>query len=218
VGDARNRAEAAVACDDRPVKDLVRIATEVVGSHPEVRHVELAGSRARGTHQELSDWDFAVTTADFASLARDLRALVAPLHPLGAEWEPMGHFPVYQVLLRGPTKVEYLFLDHSQEPAPASEPGKKTLASIDTHFWDWIWWIATKASVGRDDLVAEHLAQLFKHLLRPMGLMDAPGDIEAAITAFVDRRDQLEREYGVTVSRVLEDEVRGGVRRLGLAS
>ena len=158
------------------------------------------------------------TTADFASLARDLPALVAPLHPLGAQWEPMGHFPVFQVLLRGPTKVEYLFLDRSQEPMPAPEPGRKTLASIDTHFWDWIWWIATKASVGRDDLVAEHLPRLFKHLLRPMGLTEAPGDIDAAITAFVGRRDQLEREYGFTVSRALEDEVRGGVRRLGLAS
>jgi hypothetical protein len=109
-------------------------------------------------------------------------------------------------------------LDRSQEPMPAPEPGKKTLASIDTHFWDWIWWIATKASVGRDELVAEHLPRLFKHLLRPMGLTEAPGDIGAAITAFVGRRDQLEREHGVTVSRVLEDEVRGGVRRLGLAS
>ena len=66
--------------------------------------------------------DFAVTTTDFASLARDLPALVAPLDPLGAQWEPMGHFPVYQVLLRGPTIVEYLFLDHSQEPMPAPEP------------------------------------------------------------------------------------------------
>ena len=207
-----------MACDDRRVKDLVRIATELVASHPEVRHVELAGSRARGTHEELSDWDFAVTTADFASLSRDLPALVAPLHPLGAQWEPVGHFPVYQVLLRGPTKVEYLFLDHSQEAMPAPEPGQETLASIDTHFWDWIWWIATKASVGRDDLVTEHLPQLFEHLLRPMGVTEAPGDVDASITAFVGRRDHLEREYGFTVSRVLEDEVRGGVRRLGLAS
>jgi hypothetical protein len=39
-----------------------------------------------------------------------------------------------------------------------------------------------KASVDRDDLVAEHLPRLFKHLLRPMGLAEAPGDIDAAIT------------------------------------
>jgi len=200
------------------VKDLVRVATELVAGHPAVKHVELAGSRSRGTHEVLSDWDFAVTTADFASVARDMPALVAPMHPLGAQWEPMGHFPVYQVLLRGPTKVEYLFLDHSQAAMPAREPGPKTLAPIDTHFWDWIWWIATKASAGREDLVGEHLPQLFEHLLRPMGLTEAPGDIDAAITAFIGRRDELERKYGIRVSRALEDEVRTGVRRLGLAS
>jgi hypothetical protein len=47
---------------------------------------------------------------------------------------------------------------------------------------DRIWWISTKASIGRDDLVAEHLPQLFELLLRPMGLTDVPGDIDAAIT------------------------------------
>ena len=200
------------------MKDLVRVATELVAGHPAVKHVELAGSRSRGTHEVLSDWDFAVTTADFASVARVMPALVAPMHPLGAQWEPMGHFPVYQVLLRGPTKVEYLFLDHSQGAIPAREPGPKTLAPIDTHFWDWIWWIATKASVGREDLVAEHLPQLFEHLLRPIGLTEAPAGIDAAITAFIGRRDELERKYGIRVSRALEDEVRTGVRRLGLAS
>jgi hypothetical protein len=181
-----------------------------------VTRVELAGSRSRGTHEEESDWDFAVTTTDFPSIARDLPMLVAPLQPLGAQWEPIGHFPVYQLLLRGPTKVEYLFLDHSQEPAAALVPGPDTLHAIDNHFWDWIWWIATKASVGREDLVAEHLPQLFGRLLRPMGMTGEPRDIGSAIAAFTARRDELERRYGVTVPRALEDEVRRGVRRLGV--
>ena len=183
-----------------------------------MRRVELAGSRSRGTHDELSDWDFAVTTSDFAAVARDMPALVAPLNPLGQQWEPLGHFPVYQVLLPGPTKVEYLFLDHTQAAMPAPEPGPETLDAINTHFWDWIWWIATKASIGRSDLVAEHLPQLFGHLLRPIGVTERPADIEAAINAFVSRRDERERDYGVTVSRALEREVRAGIRRLGLAS
>jgi hypothetical protein len=78
--------------------------------------------------------------------------------------------------------------------------------------------IATKASIGRHDLVAEHLRQLFGHLLRPIGVTDAPADVEAAIEAFVSRRAELERDYGVTVSRALEEEVRAGIRRLGLSS
>jgi hypothetical protein len=200
------------------VADLERTAIELVSNHPAVRHVGLAGSRARGNAEELSDWDFAVTTSDFAAVGRDLPALIAPLRPLGQQWEPLGHFPVYQLLLAGPTKVEYLFLDHSQHAMPALEPGPATLDAINTHFWDWIWWIATKAAIGRHELVAEHLAQLFDHLLAPVGVIGRPADIAAAIDAFVSRRDELEPGYGVSVSRALEEEVRAGIRRLGLAS
>jgi hypothetical protein len=101
---------------------------------------------------------------------------------------------------------------------PALSPGPTTLAAINTHFWDWIWWLATKASIGRHDLVAEHLPQLFDRLLRPLGVTEAPADIEAAIDAFVGGRDQLERLYGTSVPRALEEEVRAGIRRLGLSS
>jgi hypothetical protein len=195
------------------VDDLVAVAIAAVAKHPAVSGVELAGSRARGTHEELSDWDFAVATRDFAAVARDMPKLVAPLDPLGEQWEPLGHFPVYQVFLRGPTKLEYLFLDHEQEAKPPVTPSSETLAAIDRHFWDWIWWISTKAAVGRDDLVAEHLPQLHRHLLQPVGVQTPPRDIDAAIQAFVGRRDELERRYGLSLPRALEDEVRRGIRR-----
>jgi hypothetical protein len=196
------------------VKELVTVAIGLVARHPAVTGVELAGSRSRGTHEELSDWDFAVETSNFGAVAYDLPTLVAPLDPLGEQWEPIGHFPVYQVLLRGPTKVEYLFLGHSQEPMPPVEPSSDTLVAINTHFWDWIWWLATKASVGRDDVVVEHLPQLDAHLLRPMGVATTPKSIDAAIDAFVARRDALEGECGVSVPRALEDEVRRGISRI----
>lgn len=99
---------------------------------------------------------------------------------------------MYQVLLRGPTKVEYLFLKHSQDARPPLNPSKETLVAINTHFWDWIWWVATKATVGRHDLVAGHLTQLYGHLLRPMGVETVPDTIDAAIHAFLARRDELE--------------------------
>jgi hypothetical protein len=196
------------------VKELVTVAIGLVARHPAVTGVELAGSRSRGTHEELSDWDFAVETSNFGAVAHDLPTLVAPLDPLGEQWGPIGHFPVYQVLLRGPTKVEYLFLGHSQEPMPPVEPSSDTLVAINTHFWDWIWWLATKASVGRDDVVAEHLPQLDAHLLRPMGVATTPKSIDAAIDAFVARRDALEGACGVSVPRALEDEVRRGISRV----
>jgi hypothetical protein len=196
------------------VDDWVAVATGLLAGHPAVKSVKFAGSRSRGTHEQLSDWDFAVETSDFDGLARDLPALVAPLDPLGQQWEPMGHFPVYQVLLRGPTKIEYLFLEHSQDPMPPLEPSRDTLPAINTHFWDWIWWLTTKASIGRSDLVAEHLPQLHTRLLRPMGISAVPTSIESAIEAFVARRNALEEEFGVSVDRALESEVRHGIDRV----
>jgi predicted nucleotidyltransferase len=196
------------------VTDFMEVAIGLVAGHPAVTSVALAGSRSRGTHEDLSDWDFAVETPDFDAVARDLPELVAPLESLGEQWEPVGHFPVYQVLMRGPTKVEYLFLDHVQDPRPPLDPSPETLAAIDNHFWDWIWWIATKASIGRDDVVADHLGQLHAYLLQPMGVATAPTDIHAAVDAFVARRDALARDYGVSVPRALEEEVRRGIGRV----
>ena len=202
--------------DDEVVTDWVAVATGLVVGHPAVDRVEFAGSRSRGTHHDLSDWDFAVETSDFESLAADLPGLVAPLSPLSQQWEPMGTFPVYQVLLPGLTKIEYLFLDRSQEPRPPLRPDRDTLAAINTHFWDWIWWIATKGAAGRPALVAEHLARMQAQILAPMGISTAPTSIGAAVEVFVQRRDALEAELGLTVDRRLEREVRQGIDRLHL--
>lgn len=196
------------------MQDLVAFAIQLVAKHPAVTGVELAGSRSRGTQEEFSDWDFAVGTSDFAAIACDLPTLVAPLDPLAEQWEPLGHFPVYQVMLRGPTKVEYLFLEQSQDAMAPVHPSSATLVAINTHFWDWIWWLATKAAAGRHDLVSEHLPRLYRHLLRPMGVVTAPSDIDAATQMFLARRDPLEREYGVFVPRALEAEIRRGIDRI----
>ena len=196
------------------MEDLAAAGIALVAKHPAVLRVEFAGSRSRGTHDELSDWDFAVTTSDFGAVARDLSGMVAPLDPLAEQWEPLGHFPVYQVLLSGPTKVEYLFLEQSQDAKPPVNPSKTTLAQINTHFWDWIWWIATKAAAGRDDPVSEHMPQLYRHLLQPVGVATVPGDVDAAIRVFVARRDALEREYGISIPRALENEIQRGINRI----
>ena len=201
-------------CDDVAVNNLVTVAIGLVAGHPAVTSVKFAGSRSRGTHEHLSDWDFAVETSDFEALARELPALLAPLEPLGQQWEPLGHFPAYQVLLRGPTKIEYLFLDRSQDPLPPLKPSRDTLPAINTHFWDWTWWLTTKASIGRTDLVAEHLPRLYSQLLEPMGISAVPATIESAIEAFVARRNALEQELGLSVDRALESEVRQGIARV----
>ena len=66
------------------VDDVVTVARGLLAGHPAVKTVEFAGSRSRGTHDELSDWDFAVETSDFDALAPDMPALVAPLDPSGS--------------------------------------------------------------------------------------------------------------------------------------
>ena len=202
--------------DDGTVTDWVKVATGLLDGHPAVDRVEFAGSRSRGTHEDLSDWDFAVETSDFESLSRDLPDMVAPLHPLSQQWEPVGSFPAYQVLLPGLTKIEYLFLNRSQEPRPPLRPSRDTLVDINTHFWDWIWWITTKAAAGRMDLVADHLAQLHGQILASMGIPTAPDTIGAAVEVFIERRDALEAEFGLTVDRRLEQEVQQGISRLQL--
>jgi hypothetical protein len=195
--------------------NLADVAITAVVRHPAVMRVELAGSRARGTHGELSDWDFAVRTSDFDAVASDLPTLVEPLEPLGARWEPLGQFPVYALMLRGPTVVEYLFLEHSQQAKTPVEPSEETLPAIDAHFWAWIWWLATKASIGRDDLLEQHWARLYRHMLGPIGASTVPDSIDAAARSFLTCRSELEQEYGVEVPRALEREVRRGIRRLG---
>jgi hypothetical protein len=194
--------------------ELVQQAIAAVACHPLVSAVELAGSRSRGTQEELSDWDFAVRTADFEAVARDLPRLVESLAPLSAHWEPLGGFPVYALMLPGPTVVEYLFLEHSQQQRTPAQPSAQTLAAIDAHFWAWIWWLASKAHGGRADVLTQHWPEMYRHLLQPMGAKTRPNRIDAAISSFVDCRDQLEHEYGIRVPRALEHEVRRGIRRL----
>src|SRR5437879_5434887 len=79
-------------------------------------------------------------------------------------------------MLRGPTTLEYLLLEQSQDATAPVNPSKTTLVAIDTHFWDRIWWLAPKAAVGRHDLVSAHLPQLHRHLLRPMRVETLPTD------------------------------------------
>ncbi len=168
--------------------DVIVRAKAAVAGHPAVIGVEFAGRARLARTRSTPTWDFAVQTDDFDALARDLPALVETLDPLAAQWEPLGDFPVYMVLVPGPTKIEYLFLDRSQAARPPVTPGADTLVAIDAHFWDWVWWLATKASVGRSDLVAGHMPRIHAHILGPIGADAVPADLGAAIAEYLSRR------------------------------
>jgi hypothetical protein len=112
------------------------------------------------------------------------------------------------LMLRGPVKVDFLFLGRPNPPAPPWTVTRDTLRRIDDHFWDWILWLASKVRAARRELVAEQLALMHEHLLAPMGVASIPATPAEALAAYLDRRGNAERELGVEVPRPLEREVR----------
>jgi nucleotidyltransferase-like protein len=191
--------------------DLAAAVPELVVRHPRVRAVRLTGSRAAGRAHDFSDWDFLVETEDFAPVAQALAELVAPLGPLAEQWDPYASHACYMLMLRGPVKVDLIFPDERREWSPPWQPSAETLVAIDRHFWDWIMWLEQKRSGGHKDVLATSLGHMYELMLRPMGADSQPEFIAEAVDVYLDLRDKLERSFGVSVPRELEDEVRPAV-------
>jgi hypothetical protein len=141
-----------------------------------------------------------------------LPRLVDPLEPLSRQWDRLSPFPTYMLMLHGPVKLDFLFLDRPNPPAPPWRVSAATLPAIDDHFWDWILWLASKEWRAAE-FFPEQLPLLHEHLLGPMGVKEVPGGVAEALDAYLERRAALERELGVEVSRELEHEVRPAVAR-----
>ena len=191
--------------------DLGTSVPALLMKHPGVREVRLIGSRLNGRLHDLSDWDFAVETDDFQSVTEGLVQLVDPLEPLAQQWDPYSSHACYMLMLPGPTKIDLLFLDQPRDWSPAWRVSPQTLDAIDRHFWDWILWLEQKRRGGHAELLGKSLEDMYRLMLRPMGAGVRPRSISAAIAAYLDARDALEQEFGSTVSRLLEQEVRPAV-------
>jgi hypothetical protein len=188
-------------------RDLAASVASVLLPHPNVRAVELVGSRATGSPTSLSDWDFEVETDAFDAVARALPELVTPLDPLAQQWDRISDYPCYMLMLSGPVKVDLIFPGEPYESLPPWTVTPDTLDGIDQHFWDWILWLASKREKGQDELVGRELAKMRDHLLGPLGVDRVPSSIEAAVERYRSARDEREREFGVEVSRRREREV-----------
>jgi hypothetical protein len=188
--------------------DVAGSVGAALSPHPAVRELRLVGSRAEGRAHRLSDWDFAVETDDFDLVARDLPALVATLRPLAEQWDRYSSYPCYMLILRGPVKVDLLFLGEPWESPGTWNPTAETLEALDRHFWDWILWLEQKRRGHRDEVLAKGLGQMHELLLEPMGVARGPVSVPDAVDAYVDARSELERRFGVSVPRELEREVR----------
>jgi Nucleotidyltransferase domain len=189
------------------VRDLAASVAAILLPHPNVRSVELVGSRATGSATPLSDWDFEVETDDFASVAGALPELVTSLDPLAQQWDRISDYPCYMLMLTGPAKVDLIFPGEPYESLPPWTVSPDTLDGIDQHFWDWILWLASKREKEKDDLVGRELAKMRDHLLRPMGVDEVPRSIEDAAGRYRSVRDERERAFGIRVSRRREREV-----------
>jgi predicted nucleotidyltransferase len=185
---------------------------EALKTDPHVTSVRLVGSRARGAAGELSDWDFAVATDDFAALAPRMRELVEPLRPLASQWDPLASERCYMLILRGPVKVDLIF-DEPQEESPPWSVDRRTLPLIDDHFWDWTLWLVPKDAAGKADLVTQELEKMHRHLLGPLGIDAPPRSIDEAVAAYLPARDAVADRLGAKISRSLEREVLPVLRR-----
>jgi hypothetical protein len=169
--------------------------------------VELVGSRARGTPTAFSDWDFSIETDDLAALKSALPELLAPLEPLAQHWDPLGEPPCYMLMVRGPVKIDLIFVHETVPHRPPWRVSPDTLAALDAHFWDWILWLVAKRARGRDELVRGELKKMHGFLLAPLGVDAAPATIEDAVGAYLPAFGEAERTFGMEVPRALRDEV-----------
>jgi hypothetical protein len=171
-----------------------------------IESVELVGSRARGDAMPFSDWDFAIKTHDFAGAAERVAELVAPLMPLGQFWDPLAAEWCYILMMRGPFGVDLIF-DEGHELEPPWVVTDETLPTIDTHFWNWIWWLSTKDRRGKTERVAEELGRVQWFLLGPLGNTRVPSGVADAVACYIAER-------GVPEGALALD-VLSGLRRVG---
>jgi hypothetical protein len=168
--------------------------------------VSNSSARARGTATTFSDWDFAVETDDFEAVARDVHVLLRPLEPLVQQWDPLSTTWCWMAILRGPTKLDFIF-GEPHDGEPPWRPSADNLAAIDSHFWDWALWLRSKQASGRNELLQDELGKLAAHLLVPMGVESRPRSLGEAVASYLPARDRLERGFAVSVSRTLERQI-----------
>jgi hypothetical protein len=208
---------------DRP--DQLNLIWAVVSTEQQIRRclrgtpgivrVDLVGSRATGAAGPLSDWDFAISTADFDAVRRAIPQAVAPLHPLGALWDPLSRRANFMLVLDGPRKVDLLF-DEPQERQPPWTPTAGSLPLIDCHFWDWTLWLGAKSLARQDQLVRDELATMSGFILQPLGVAEPPTSLAHAVRTYRTSRGRLETRLGVRVSRRLGESVTTALARNGV--
>lgn len=186
---------------------LASLVPALLQSSPVVAIVELCGSRALGTEGRYSDWDFRVSTRDFAAFAPELPGLVRALDPLVEQWDRLCDDACYMLIVTGPSKIDLIFADVPHERDPPWVVNTSTLSGIDDHFWDWVLWLTSKVDAGKDSLVEAELTTMHDHLLAPMGIPAPTTSLRDVVKQYIDARDLCAERLGVVVDRSVEYEV-----------
>lgn len=186
--------------------DLEAAVRDIVGRHPAVERVELTGSRARGTHTELSDWDFRIEGHDMDAIVRDLPALADELDPLMAMWDPLSERAVFMLITQDGVKVDLFPGDETRPIQPPWDPARDDASDIDGHFWDWTLWLGGKHLGGKTQLVGDELVKMYDHLLKPIGAAAPPATIAEAVATYRQLRDPHVDE---TLGSRIVDRLRG---------
>ena len=182
--------------------------------HPAVGSVTLTGSRLRGDATEWSDWDFLVETTDFEAVSKALPSLTKSLNPLTRLWDPLSHHKIYMIIIRGPVKIDLIF-DHLQQPEPPWTVSSNTISLINSHFWDWILWLASKEVRGFQDVAREEFQKMYDYLLAPLGCTRIPDYVEEAVREYLTALEHQKSLFKIEVDLTLETEVIKGLRMTG---
>jgi hypothetical protein len=151
-----------------------------------------------------------VDTDEFPAVGSAMALLLEPLAPLAQQWDRLSTTYCWMVIVPGPHKLDFIFAT-PHECEPPWHPDADNLTAIDSHFWDWVLWLASKVAAHKKALVGAELEKLSVHLLGPMGVEGTPGSLDAAVASYVDARDRLARSFAVKVPRALERAVRPAI-------
>jgi len=195
-------------------ENITEIVPRLLTKHPAVRHVVLTGSRMRGDATEWSDWDFLVETNDFEAVSIALPSLTESLEPLARLWDPLSRHSIYMMILKGPVKVDICF-DFLQQQQPPWVINSDTISQVNSHFWDWILWIASKEASGKKDILIKELEKMYDYLLAPLGCLRSPGSVEEAVGAYLVAFRRQISLLNAEVDQTLEIEVLKGLRDRG---
>jgi predicted nucleotidyltransferase len=194
--------------------DIGAIVPKLLMEHPAVRIAAITGSRMRGDATEWSDWDFLVEVIDFEAVSAALPVITKSLKPLSHLWDPLSRHAVYMIILRGPVKIDIIF-DRPHEKKPPWTINSYTIMQVNSHFWDWILWIASKEAQGARDMVGKEFKKMYDYLLAPMGCPKSPGSVEGAVRDYLAALEKQKRLFNVEVDPALEIEVIKGLRTMG---